>query len=57
MRYMDGVALAHGYWVIDVDELWDVALNKVPELVSELRPPSNRIESSGGPYDTVLTAA
>jgi uncharacterized protein with HEPN domain len=30
--------LAHGYWVIDVDELWDVARNKVPELVSELRP-------------------
>lgn len=30
--------LAHGYWVIDVDELWDIARNKVPELVSELRP-------------------
>jgi uncharacterized protein with HEPN domain len=30
--------LAHGYWVIDADELWDVALNKVPEFVAALRP-------------------
>lgn len=30
--------LAHGYWVIDVEELWDVARNKVPEFVAELRP-------------------
>jgi uncharacterized protein with HEPN domain len=30
--------LAHGYWVIDVEELWDVAHNKVPEFVVDLRP-------------------
>ena len=30
--------LAHGYWVIDAEELWDVAKNKVPEFVAELRP-------------------
>jgi uncharacterized protein with HEPN domain len=30
--------LAHGYWVIDVHELWDVARNKVPELLGELHP-------------------
>lgn len=30
--------LAHGYWVIDVEELWDVATQKVPEFVAELRP-------------------
>ena len=30
--------LAHGYWVIDAEELWDVARNKVPEFVAELRP-------------------
>ena len=30
--------LAHGYWVIDAEELWDVARNKVPEFVGELRP-------------------
>ena len=30
--------LAHGYWVIDTEELWDVARNKVPEFVAELRP-------------------
>jgi uncharacterized protein with HEPN domain len=24
--------LAHGYWRIDEDELWDVAVNKVPPL-------------------------
>ena len=29
--------LAHGYWEIDADELWDVARNKVPEFVAELR--------------------
>lgn len=30
--------LAHGYWVIDADELWDISRNKIPELVAELRP-------------------
>ena len=30
--------LAHGYWTIDVEELWDIARNKVPEFVAELRP-------------------
>ena len=30
--------LAHGYWIIDAEELWDVARNKVPEFVAELRP-------------------
>ena len=30
--------LAHGYWAIDAEELWDVARNKVPEFVTELRP-------------------
>ena len=30
--------LAHGYWAIDADELWDVARNKVPEFVAQLRP-------------------
>jgi uncharacterized protein with HEPN domain len=30
--------LAHGYWVIDPEELWDVARNKVPEFIAELRP-------------------
>ena len=30
--------LAHGYWSIDAEELWDVARNKVPEIVAELRP-------------------
>jgi uncharacterized protein with HEPN domain len=30
--------LAHGYWTIDVEELWDIARNKVPQLVAELRP-------------------
>jgi uncharacterized protein with HEPN domain len=30
--------LAHGYWVIDAEELWDVARNKVPEFVAALRP-------------------
>jgi uncharacterized protein with HEPN domain len=30
--------LAHGYWAIDAEELWDVARNKVPEFVAELRP-------------------
>jgi uncharacterized protein with HEPN domain len=29
--------LAHGYWVIDAEELWDVARNKVPEFIAELR--------------------
>ena len=30
--------LAHGYWVIDAEELWDIARNKVPEFVAQLRP-------------------
>jgi uncharacterized protein with HEPN domain len=30
--------LAHGYWVIDSEELWDVARNKVPEFLAQLRP-------------------
>ena len=30
--------LAHGYWVIDAEELWDVARNKVPEFLAVLRP-------------------
>ena len=30
--------LAHGYWVIDAEELWDIARNKVPELIEQLRP-------------------
>ena len=30
--------LAHGYWSIDAEELWDIARNKVPEFVAELRP-------------------
>lgn len=30
--------LAHGYWSIDAEELWDVARHKVPEFVAELRP-------------------
>lgn len=30
--------LAHGYWVIDADELWDIARHKVPEFLSVLRP-------------------
>ena len=30
--------LAHGYWVIDAEELWDVARNKVPEFLAALRP-------------------
>ena len=30
--------LAHGYWAIDAEELWDIARNKVPEFVKELRP-------------------
>ena len=30
--------LAQGYWAIDADELWDVARNKVPEFVAQLRP-------------------
>jgi uncharacterized protein with HEPN domain len=30
--------LAHGYWMIDAEELWDVAHNKVPEFLAELRP-------------------
>lgn len=36
--------LAHGYWVIDAEELWDVARNKVPEFVGELRPLLNDTE-------------
>lgn len=30
--------LAHGYWVIDAEELWDVARSKVPEFLAALRP-------------------
>jgi uncharacterized protein with HEPN domain len=30
--------LAQGYWAIDAEELWDIARNKVPEFVAELRP-------------------
>ncbi len=30
--------LAHGDWVIDAEELWDVARNKVPEFLAALRP-------------------
>lgn len=30
--------LAHGYWQIEPEELWDTARNKVPEFLSELRP-------------------
>ena len=30
--------LAHGYWIIDSEELWDVARNKVPEFLAALRP-------------------
>ena len=30
--------LAHGYWVIDAEELWDVATQKVPEFLAALRP-------------------
>ena len=30
--------LAHGYWAIDAEELWDVARNKVPEFLQLLRP-------------------
>lgn len=30
--------LAHGDWVIEAEELWDVASTKVPELLAELRP-------------------
>ena len=30
--------LAHGYWTIDAEELWDIARNKVPKFVAELRP-------------------
>ena len=30
--------LPHGYWAIDAEELWDIARNKVPEFVAELRP-------------------
>ena len=30
--------LAHGYWVIDAEELWDIARHKVPEFVARLRP-------------------
>jgi len=36
--------LAHGYWVIDAEELWDVARNKVPEFVAELRPLLDRVD-------------
>jgi len=34
--------LAHGYWVIDTEELWDVARNKIPEFLAELRPLLNQ---------------
>ncbi|MEP7306335.1 MAG: DUF86 domain-containing protein [Acidobacteriota bacterium] len=30
--------LAHGYWTIDAEELWDIARHKVSEFVAELRP-------------------
>lgn len=30
--------LAHGYWVIDTEELWDVAQKKIPQFLAELRP-------------------
>ena len=30
--------LAHGYWTIDAEELWDVARNKVLEFLAALRP-------------------
>lgn len=30
--------LAHGYSVIDAEELWDVARNKVPESIEQSRP-------------------
>ena len=30
--------LAHGYWVIDAEELWDIARTKVPEFLEALRP-------------------
>ena len=30
--------LAHGYWVIEAEELWDITRHKVPELVAALRP-------------------
>ena len=36
--------LAHGYWEIDAEELWDVARNKVPEFVAELRPLLDRAD-------------
>jgi uncharacterized protein with HEPN domain len=36
--------LAHGYWVIDADELWDVAHNKMPEFVAALRTLRDRTE-------------
>lgn len=30
--------LAHGYWVIGAEELWDIARTKVPEFLEALRP-------------------
>jgi uncharacterized protein with HEPN domain len=30
--------LAQGYWVIDAEELWEIARHKVPEFVARLRP-------------------
>ena len=39
-----GNVLAHGDWVIDAEELWDVARNKVPEFVTELRPPFDHVD-------------
>ena len=29
--------LAHGYWKIDDETLWDVAVNRVPELLEQVR--------------------
>ena len=34
--------LAHGYWVIVAEELWDVTRNKVPEFLAVLRPELDR---------------
>lgn len=36
--------LAHGYWAIDAEELWDIARHKVPEFVAELRPLLDHVE-------------
>lgn len=36
--------LAHGCRVVDAEELWDVARNKVPEFVAALRPLLDRAD-------------